>query len=148
MLLDIAFSHISQILTLSFSFLFLLSCMIYSIFPSWYTLMVLEMDFFSLMEKFFKKSICIDSSPLMVSLFSIVCIILEVPSVLKFIPKYKLLTWFKALHELTLPQPSVSSPAFSYTSSLHTNLHYSPTPVLVLFPLFRMPSAFHGSLFL
>lgn len=106
------------------------------------------MDFFSLMEKFFKKSICIDSSPLMVSLFSIVCIILEVPSVLKFIPKYKLLTWFKALHELTLPQPSVSSPAFSYTSSLHTNLHYSPTPVLVLFPLFRMPSAFHGSLFL
>lgn len=31
MLLDIAFSHISQILTLSFSFLFLLSCMIYSI---------------------------------------------------------------------------------------------------------------------
>lgn len=55
---------------------------------------------------------------------------------------------FKAPHELTLPQLSASSPTFSCSSLIHTNVHYSSMLILTLFPLLRMPSASHGFLFL
>ena len=48
--------------------------------------------------------------------------------------------WLR-LHELALLHPSASSPAAAHSSSLYTNLHYSPIPVLVLFPLLTVLSA-------